>query len=705
MTKICEIQKVLWAGQCGGAVMNVLVDGEVYRAVSRASVLPRMPVPGECWQFSGVVQNHPKYGRQVQVQHAVLSKPAGRMVLSFLEGPNCPGIGRAKAKALWANLGEEIYTALNDPSDPQIGALIGEDLARTARDAWKTLETEIAAWRWCDALGLPASLSSRLSAIYGNELSERMQENPYRILAFTSWKTAERLARAIQIPPHDERRLVGAVEAVIFGQLDRGHTAIERGDLLKRLSKLLECNSALAEKAVAAAEVNGAIVTVNNLIAGVGTSVMEQFILNDLAHRFLTCSSQPDFLSGADQRKLGSILCEFEAEYQLNLNVEQRNAVIMAAQEPVSIMTGSAGTGKTTALKAIHALAEAFGVPVLQAALAGRAARRMTEATGKPAQTIVSMETALKGGLQAGGSLFLVDESSMLDLATMYRLLRLLPETTRILFVGDPGQLPPIGFGLILHALNDISGIPKTHLDQVHRQAASTGIPAASRAIRNGQLPEFQEFHREGSGVHFVPCPLNEMTDKLLNLQREMPSAQIISAVRDGPCGVNIINAIFHADRTQGMPERFGFCPGEPVIWTVNDYSLDLMNGTLGTVLTLAENRLLIDFEGEEKWIEQADTNALDLAYAITVHKAQGSQFSKVIFPHTRSRISSKQLIYTAITRATSKVVVLGELSQLRASLTHSFDASRRTTLITDLARTQFGHHANNPTRSASPIT
>ncbi|MCA2008527.1 AAA family ATPase [Tritonibacter mobilis] len=691
MTKICVIQKVLWTGHGGGAVMNVLADGEIYRAVAGASVLPRAPVTGECWELSGVIKIHPKHGQQVQVKRAVLTKPAGKMVLSFLRGANCPGIGRAKAKALWAALGEEIYVALEDPADTRIGELIGEDLACTARDAWKNQGSEVTAWRWCDSLGLPTSLSNRLSAIYGSELPERMLENPYRILAFTSWNTAERLAHAIKIPPHDKRRLVGAVEAVIFEQLDHGHTAIEYRELLKCLSVRLECSTHTAEKAVASAKTEGAVVALNNLIAGVGTSAMEQFILNDLAHRFDSCASQPDFLSGADQRKLGNLLSEFEAKQQLCLNVEQRNAVIMAAQEPVSVMSGGAGTGKTTALKAIHALADAFGVPVLQAALAGRAARRMTEATGKPARTIMSLERALKYGLQAGGSLLLIDESSMLDLATMYRLLRLLPETTRILFVGDPGQLPPVDFGLILHVLNDIPGIPKIHLHQVHRQAASTGIPAASTAVRNGQLPEFQEYSPKGPGAHFLPCPLNEMAGKLLDLQSEMPSAQIISAVRDGPCGANTINAVFHDERTQGMPELFGFCEGEPVIWTINNYSLDLMNGTLGTVLALSEDRLLIDFEGEEKWIEQTDAKALDLAYAITVHKAQGSQFSTVIFPHARSRITSRQLVYTAITRATSKVVILGEKAQLRASLTQASDASHRTTLIPDLVRTRSG--------------
>lgn len=694
MTKTCEVTKVLWAGREGGAVLQVLAENKPFRVIADASVMPREPVPGETWAIDGWIRIHPVYGQQVEARHATLSRPSGRMILGFLKGPACHGIGEAKATALWDALGEEIYDALADPADTRISQIIGEDLARRAQGAWEAHEADVVAWRWCETQGLPVRLSRRLSAIYGQELPERMAENPYRVLAFTNWKTAERLARTVPVPRDDPRRFVGAVETILFERLDQGHTAISRTDLATAVGQRLEGPSAMAELAIDSAIAEGAVVDFGDLLAGAGAATMERFVAADLARRQDVGRSQPDFLTGAETAALEDLLENFEAGEALTLNAEQRDAAIMAATSAVSILTGGAGTGKTTALKAIHHLAEAYGVPIFQAALAGRAARRMTEATGKSARTLMALEIALKDGLRLDHGLVIIDEASMLDLPTTYRLLRALPPTSRLLLVGDTGQLPPIGFGLILHALIENVDFPRIELREVHRQAVTTGIPAAALAVRNGELPEFSPYEGSGTGVCFLPCHPCEFGARLLELKEELPDAQIISALREGPSGTGTINGIFHEALTRGKPKLEGFCRNEPVIWTVNDYTLGLMNGTLGLVLDICDDSLLIDFEGERKTIARGDLEALNHAYAITVHKAQGSQFSRVIMPFTDSKISDRTLIYTCVTRAKSQVIMLGGKGALQCATKRPPASQMRAVL---LASPIFSEAARNP--------
>ncbi|MCO8146894.1 ATP-dependent RecD-like DNA helicase [Rhodovulum tesquicola] len=662
--------------------MNVVADDSTFRVVADASVMPRGPLVGEIWDIGGRIRKHPRFGPQVHASSAVLTKPSGRLVVSFLKGNSCPGIGAAKAALLWGVLGDEIYDALADPEDRRIADLIGDELASVAQGAWTAQSNEVAAYRWCDGHGLPARLARRLSAIYGPDLADRMAENPYRILAFSSWTDAERLARAVNVQGDDPRRLVGAVEAVIFRRLDNGHTAVDRTELSAAVMKLLRAPREMAELSIDSAIAEGALVVVGDLLAGAGTAMMERFVVEDLRRRQDLGREQPDFLAGAPDSALDEVLERYQERESIALNAEQHAAVLMAVKEPVSVLVGGAGTGKTTALKAIHTLAEAYGTPVLQAALAGRAARRMTEATGRPARTIMALLMALKDGLNPEGALIIIDESSMLDLPTTYQLLRALPETARLLFVGDTGQLPPIGFGLILHALAHHPTMPTVELTEVHRQAASTGIPAASLAIRNGQLPAFRDYAGSGQGISFIPCPPDDIPDRLLELKGDMPDAQIITALREGPSGTSTINSLFHMVYAGRKPDVSGFCVGEPVIWTVNDYKLGLMNGTLGTVLELTEDGLLVLFEGEQKKIERTGLDALEHAYAVTVHKAQGSQFVRILVPVVPCRLGDRSLHYTALTRATQQAVIIGCCQAFRQDVSSAPSIETRATAL-----------------------
>ena len=213
----------------------------------------------------------------------------------------------------------------------------------------------------------------------------------------------------------------------------------------------------------------------------------------------------------------------------------------------------------------------------------------------------------------------MVDESSMLDLPTTYRLLRRLQPGCRLLLLGDPGQLPPIGFGLVFHAMVKEGAIPQVELTEIMRQADATGIPRVARDIREGRIPSLADYRGLGSGVSFIDCAAEEIVDVVLDVVNDLggvDACRIVGAVKDGPAGVKTINRSFHGLLTPGKPCLHGYAVGEPVIWLRNNADIGLLNGSLGVVVR-ADGELVIEWDGEgEKVIDPARLEDMSLAYA-----------------------------------------------------------------------------------------
>jgi exodeoxyribonuclease V alpha subunit len=318
-------------------------------------------------------------------------------------------------------------------------------------------------------------------------------------------------------------------------------------------------------------------------------------------------------------------------------------------------------------------------------ALAGRAAVRMQEAAGRPASTIAAFlrRAEAKEVVLGPESMLVIDEASMLDLPTFYRILRQVPSEARILLVGDPGQLPPIGFGLVLHALVDDPRIPKVELVRVYRQTDATGIPAVGRALRAGTLPSLPaEVAGAGSGVVMIPRPGGVRTEDVVDVVADLggfaQDLRVLSATKAGPAGIEALNARFHAIMAAGRPEAKGFAEGEPVMFLKNDYRRDLRNGSLGVVKAVGEGAIVCDFDGAEHEFAGAGLDDLTLAYAITIHKAQGSQFRTVVVPVAQSRLLDRSLVYTAVTRAVDLAVLIGPVAVLSKAVAREQAADRR---------------------------
>lgn len=408
-----------------------------------------------------------------------------------------------------------------------------------------------------------------------------------------------------------------------------------------------------------------------------GAAVMERAIANYL-RALLDGAPGPE--RNLFSRNLPSITAEaitsFEEGAGLQLNAGQRQAVNMALHHALSVLTGGAGTGKTTVLQVIHCVAEQVGVQVVQMALSGRAAQRMREATGRAASTIATFRRAAgQGSIDPGSEpLVIIDESSMLDLPLMYSIVRALPVRARLLLVGDPYQLPPIGFGLVFQVLANCPNIPRVELVEVYRQARSSGIPQIAREIRHGIVPRLPVC----AGVSFIEADDRAIMDQILAVGDTWSGCndvQILGVTKRGRSEIRNINSTLHviAAATKPKLEGWGFAEGDPIIYLENDSQKELWNGSLGRIESVLNSHgrrsLLCSLDGVRQEIPEEDFHRIDLAYAITVHKGQGSQFKRVIVPVVRSRLLDRTLIYTALTRGIEQVVFIGDRAAFDAAV------------------------------------
>jgi len=677
----------VYPGPRGGAIFSGRdTAGKRRRFVADYHQVFRTPVVGETWSLTGEIRQHPRYGEQVHVEQASLIQPRGQLIIDFLSKHPAfdgLGIGKAKATRLWKNFGSDLCEILSRGDLEKLTYVLPAETAQRLVETWQAVSEEAELISFLDTHGFEARLADKVRKIWGGDALTKLMENPYRMLAFAGWEKVDQLARALGVTPNDPRRQVAAVEACLYKRLDAKHTLTPRVVLLDGVSAAMGmCSTGETRAALDRALGEHAIVATGDGYQPLGAAVMERTITNYL-HKLLASASGPE--RNLFSSNLTSIIIEaiasFGKDAGLRLNAEQRRGVEMALHHPLSVLTGGAGTGKTTVLQVIHQVAEQVAVPVLQMALSGRAAQHLREATGRPASTIAAFLLAAEQGSINPESepLVIIDESSMLDVPLMYGIVRALPARARLLLVGDPYQLPPIGFGLVFQVLAASPNIPRVELVEVHRQARSSGIPQIARGIRYGIVPSLPPFAGLSAGVSFIEASDGDATNHILGVLTEWSGCsdtQILGVTKRGACGTRNINATLHATTAATKPqlEGWGFAEGDPIIYLVNDYRKELWNGSLGRIESILSSNgrraLLCSLDGAQHEIPETDFQRIELAYAITVHKAQGSQFKRVIVPIVKTRLLDRTLIYTALTRGMEQVVFIGGRDAFDAAVT-----------------------------------
>ncbi|WP_271565893.1 AAA family ATPase [Bradyrhizobium sp. CCBAU 11386] len=616
------------------------------------------------------------------------AKSGETIVRHLAEEPAFEGIGYATAAKLWKSFGDNLYALLGNGDAVRLADVLGADRAERLVLAWREKLAEGDVVVWLDEHGFDARLAKKIIRLWGADAAAKLRESPYVMMALADWAVVDAAGRKIGVSTDDPRRLVAAVESVLYARLDQHHTWIGHRDLVTAVGRLLKCPPAKAEEALAAAVAQRAAIPIGGGFQAAGAHMMERYVA-DRIREMLAEPAMGDLI--AREVSDGELHAWLDRQdLGVALDDEQREAVRIAVQERFGIVRGGAGVGKTTVLKAVARACASFGRTTHMMALAGRAAVRISEAAGWPASTIAAFLKGVEARNIALGpeSLVVIDEASMLDLPTMYRILRSLPDGCRLLLVGDAGQLPPIQFGLVLHALVERNEIPSVELTRVYRQTEATGIPAVASAVRAGQLPGLPDKVDAAShGVALISSSelsTDQIVDVVADLGGFAEELRIVCAVKAGPAGTEALNARFHDIFAVGRrrhPTR-RLAEGEPVMFLKNDYQLGLRNGSLGRITGIEDGKVTTDFDGTEVELSGYGLDDLALAYAITVHKAQGSSFRKVVIPIQKTRLLDRSLVYTAVTRATDLAVMVGDSEVLKQALRREAHAERRETAL-----------------------
>jgi exodeoxyribonuclease V alpha subunit len=644
---------------------------------------------GDRAEVSGEWQTHARYGRQLRAQGALPLDPADREgQIAYLT--TLRHIGPARAERLVDEHGEEVLGAIAANPQAIFGGLRGvsADQAAAATESWhasravRDLHVQLAPH------GL-AHLAAPIHARFGERSMAVLHEDPYRLteVAGVGFARADKIALAADVPPESSRRAQAAAVYALSEAEQQGNSFLPLAELTRHTAKLLGLNP----DPEVLAEASGLALDEGRVYREL-TLASEVAVARTIAAR---CASPPHL-----DHDPGSSPPEDEAGAELT--DEQWSAVRGAFGARISVLTGGPGVGKTACTRAIVAEADAAGMRIALCAPTGRAARRLEEATGHSAQTIHRLlewmpgrEPAFKPGHPLPADLVVVDESSMLNLRLIEVLLGGLAESTHVVFVGDADQLPPIGAGKPFEDLIESGAAPVVRLTQIFRQAARSMITTAAHEINQGREPHLTPGEDQERDFFFVERPSPERAlDTVVEVVAERaPSSFGVDPIRDvqvlapmyrGTVGIDALNERLQAELNprgrRAVGERFRI--GDRLIQTRNSHELGLMNGSIVFLRAddPGEEEILVDTdEGEELTIPYGETATLRLAYAISVHKAQGCEVPVVVSVCHRShaRMLTRPLLYTAITRARRSCVLIGDRAAL-ASAVRRDDGSAR---------------------------
>jgi exodeoxyribonuclease V alpha subunit len=692
-TGTVEVLGVIFAAEDDGyAVLEVqdAESGEGFALVGPVAHLSE----GERAEVSGDWQTHSRYGRQLKARGALPLDPADRAGrIAYLT--TLRHIGPARAERLLDEHGDGVLGAIAADPAGVFGALRGvsPDQAAAATESWhasraiRDLHVQLAPH------GL-AHLAAPIHARFGDRSTAVLQEDPYRLteVAGVGFARADRIALAADVPPESPRRAQAAAAFALSEAEQQGHAFLPHDELARRTARL----TGLAPDPDVLATARGLLLDEGRAYRE-PTHASELAVAATLAAR---AAAQPHL-----DHDPGESPPETEDE-TLRLTDEQWAAVRGAFAARVSVLTGGPGVGKTACTQAIVAEAGRAGASIALCAPTGRAARRLSEATGHEAQTIHRMlewmpgrEPAFNPGRPLPADLVIVDEASMLNLRLTEVLLGGLAETSHVVFVGDADQLPPIGAGKPFDELIAAGIAPVVRLTQIFRQAARSMITTAAHEINRGRPPHLEPGEGQQRDFFFIDrsSPQRALDTVVEVVAGRAPEGfgvdpvrevQVLAPMYKGAVGIDALNerlqARLNPDGEAAVGERFRV--GDRLIQTRNSHELGLMNGSI--VFLRAdepdEERILVDTdEGGTLLIPYAETATLRLAYAISVHKAQGCEVPVVVGVCHRShaRMLTRPLVYTAVTRARRDCVLVGDPAALEMAVRRDDSGNRHSAL------------------------
>ncbi len=659
--------------------------------------------PGEALRLSGQWRTDPKYGEQFRAESFHLVQPATLTgIEKYLGSGMVRGLGRVMAERLVGHFGLETLEVIErQPERLAEVEGIGPKRTESIRSAWAEQREIREVMLFLQSHGVSPHFAAKIFKEYGQRAISQVRENPYRLaidIFGIGFGTADRIARSLGIPGDSPRRAEAGLLHQLMVRTEDGQVYLPRELLVRETAELL---------GVGLDGIEG-IEAILGPLAEAGRVKLEPLADGDDAV-YLPALHSAEVGSAA---LLGSLLGTpappleidvdralewFQARSGLTLAQEQTDAIRRAISSKVLVITGGPGTGKTTLVNGVIEILERKRRRILLAAPTGRAAKRLTETTGREAKTIHRL---LELNPRAGGfgkdssnllecDLLIVDETSMVDATLAYHLLKALPSSCQLILVGDVDQLPSVGAGRVLQEIIGSGVVPVVRLQRIFRQAEASGIIANAHRINHGKLPLIPDpSSRPGSDFLFLERESPEaILETLMRLVKEriprhlgvdpIDDIQVLTPMHRGLLGSSQLNLeLQNLLNPSGELLQRGsraFRVGDKVMQLRNNYDLDVFNGDLGRVaaVDLEEQRLTVRFDGRPVAYDFADLDELTLAYACSIHKSQGSEYPCVVLPlHSQHQILlQRNLLYTAVTRGRRLVVIVGSLRALKTAV------------------------------------
>lgn len=691
-------------------------------------------IEGENYTFWGELTQHPKYGQQLKVERYQRAKPSSAGLIKYFSSQHFKGIGKKTAEKIIHLYGDDpIDNILEDPD--KLESISGLSKANRENLVSK-LRLNYGAEQILAKLaeyGLNNKTAVQIFERYKEESLTVITENPYQLvedIQGIGFKMADKLAEQVGINSDAPQRFRAAlVHTLLETSIDKGDTYIEAKELLeKSLFILEEVRQIELDPSQIAQELTQLIS--EDKVQNIGTKIFDNtlFYAESGIHKHLTRILDRPLEKEISSQDIQTEIKHIQAEFNINYDKAQKNAIQKAIQSKVFLLTGGPGTGKTTVVNGIiKAYANLHQIdlqksdrPIILAAPTGRAARRMNELTGLPSATI-HRHLGLNGDSEYQAlddfldcDLIIIDEFSMVDTWLANQLFSAIASNTQIVIVGDSDQLPSVGPGQVLADLLKINRLPQVSLTKIFRQSEDSTIVTLANQIRQGRLPtdftakKADRSYFEAQSTH-IPQMIQKIVSSALKSGIDTQEIQILAPMYRGQAGITHLNKLMQDllnplnNQLEFQFNDLHFRKGDKVLHLINDAQINVFNGDIGYITDLIpakyteskQDEMILDFDGTEIIYPRNEWLKITLAYAMSIHKSQGSEFKVVILPVTRQsgRLLQRNLIYTAITRSKSKLVMLGEIAAFDNAIKNE-GTKRKTYLIERFKKDECsGHH------------
>ena len=670
------VKKIIFSSDDGKFCVFLLEEKESKKVVTIASN-SGTPYGGESISLRGCWQKHPRFGMQFKATAMEMMRPEeSEEVEQFLASGMIDGIGPAVAKRIVDHFGKKTMDIFETNIDALLDVPgIGPKSLAKIKESYEEISGLQSLILFLHSLGIADHYAADMQKLYGDAVMEVLEKDPYRMVSEIprlGFREVDRIALAKGVPEDNEERIIHGMNYMLGVALGQGHACAPEESVYKNTASLLHLDRAVVEDCAKEA-------IESEEIPSVSYDGKRYLYLPFLYEAETESALRVKHL--LKETSLGSAklaIERFERENHMELAEEQKEAVRKAMSSGLMVITGGPGTGKTTLVRAVITAAEQYGLQVRLMAPTGRAAKRLSLSSGMDADTI---HKALEAEMRdSGGTYFnknesepldadmiIVDEASMMDISLFYHLLCALKEGARLILVGDVDQLPPVGPGSPLRSLIAWEEVPVVRLVHIFRQKDGSGIVENAALIREGEMcvpDEKQEF--QVLSVHSEEDAFQKVLSLCESLhygeEKEKMAMQVLSPMYRGLCGVDQLNrAIQEMVHDQQIPKGTHFLVGDKVMQKRNDYEKGVYNGDLGIVWSVTENKVFVRFYEKEVVYEGEERNSLQLAYAATVHKSQGSEYDTVIFIllPTQQVMLQRNLLYTGVTRAKKKTILV----------------------------------------------